>query len=617
MIPFDCVPYVAIDVETKGLRWWLPEEGIFGIAVAYPDGSSYYFDTRRQPEGIEWLKAQKPNKIVNHNIKFDLHMLHSIGVMYPPEICECTMVRASLIDENLQAYSLQDLAEKYLKSSKEVEIYDALWNVYGGKKTRKEQIKNLHLADPALVANYAKKDAILALNLWKWQEKEIKKQDLKKIVALEQNLFPVIFDMERNGVCVDIKKAEDAVEKIDTIIRENKKNLFNIVGFECNYNPSKDMLRLFKPVKNDKGEWVACDGTILENTPKGQPKLDSEALRLMEHPAAEVILNIRKWVKCKEVFLKGYILDCAHEGKLHPNIHQTKGEHKGTKTGRLSYSQPALQQIPARDSEIANILRPIFIPDPDYLWAKWDYSQFEFRMFSHYVNDIGIINAFIKNPRLDFHSMVADLTGLPRNATISGGGNAKQLNLAIMYDMGERSIARLLKLPLSERIESFINKEGQTVYYMKAGEEAQNIISSYHRSIPGVKELRDKIKIEAKVKGYNISIAGRHLRYPKGLGIHKSKARLCQSSSADCMKQKLIEVYNYFKHEEPLCRIYITVHDEIGIGIPCNAPNLLAIIRNVTKILENFDGIKCPIRVNIPIKTDFGIGYSWAEASGK
>lgn len=610
-------PYISVDVETRGLRWWIPNEGIFGIAIAYPDGKSIYFDIRRQPEGLAWLRKQKPKKVVNHNIKFDLHMLWSIGVMWEPEICECTMMRASLIDENLVSYSLDNVAKEYIEDNKDTNIYIELDKLYGGGASRNAQIKNLYKAPAELVANYAKKDTELALRLWEWQEKEIVKQGLTNIFNLEQKLFPAVFDMERRGVKVDIDRVNDAIEKLTIEIDKTQKELNRIAGFECNPNPSGDIQKLFNPKQQNNGDWVACDGTVLPSTPSGKPSISAAALREMTHPAANLILKIRKWMKCRDTFLKGHILRHVNNGVLHPNINQVKGDLGGTGSGRFSYTRPALQQIPARDKEIAAIMRPVFIPDEGHLWGCWDYSQFEFRMFSHYVNAPHIIEMYAKNPKIDYHQMVADLTGLPRNAPSSGGPNAKQLNLSMIYDMGEASIAKTLNLPLEDKAHVFMGTDDKECTYYKAGTEAKEIINKYHDAIPGVKKLLQDVKSIGKSRGYIISIAGRHMRYPKGKGLYKAKAILCQGSSADCMKQKIIEIYEYFKNEEPECRMYLSVHDEINLGIPKDHPKLLHVIRTIRNILETFDGKKCPIDLRVPIKTDFGIGYNWAQASGK
>lgn len=614
MRPFSDFEYIAIDVETRGLNWWEPKHGIFGIAISYPDGSDYYFDIRRQPEGIEWLKQQKPRKLINHNIKFDLHMLWQKGVKWSPEICDCTMIRASLIDEHLPSYSLDYLSKKYLNQTKQNDIYEDLSKVFGGIASRNVQIKNLHRADPELVANYAKKDTRLAMQLYEWQNSEIEKQSLHKICAFEKKLFPVIFDLERKGVKVNTNLAHLSVGKLTRNIDLLKKELDYHAGFNCNPNPSGDMDKLFRPKKDVDGNWIACDGTILPQTDGGKASINADALRSMVHPASDIILKIRKQMRCRDTFLKSHVLGHVHNNYLHPNINQVKGDNGGTGTGRLSYTKPALQQIPARDKDVAAIVRPIFIPDDDQVWACMDYEQFEFRMFAHYVKDPDILKLYSDNPMVDFHQIVADMTGLPRNAPMSGGPNAKQLNLSMIYDMGEASIARTLNMPLDPKINRFTDKKGNEIAYQKAGPEAQRIIEKYHSAIPGVRLLYEKVKSVGKSRGYVTSIAGRKMRYPNGKGLNKSKAILCQGSSADCMKQKMIELHDYFSTTDG-CRMYISVHDEVNMGIPKNHPKFKSIIKDVKHILESFD--KEPFKLRVPIKTDLGVGDNWAEASGK
>jgi DNA polymerase I-like protein with 3'-5' exonuclease and polymerase domains len=616
--------YISIDVETYGLKWWLPEEGIFGIALSTCEGEHIYYDIRETPEFVDWLQVQEPKKIVNHNIKFDLHMLWAIGVMFKPEICECTMVRATLIDGNLFQYSLDALAKKYLNAEKDNGVYEELSKLYKGKSTRDTQIKNLYKAPYELVSKYAKKDTELALKLWELQEKLIPENDLLKIWKLEKELLPVIFEMERGGIRVDVKRAEKAVIEVSKLIDKDQSELDKLVGFKVNVNSNKDLSKVFNPVLKHT-QWFTSEGDPLESTSKGNVSFSKGSIKECVGKKATLILSIRENLKTRDTFLKGHILGFAHEQYVHSNINQTKGEIGGAVTGRLSMSQPAMQQIPARNKKTAKILRPIFMPDQGHIWACWDYDQFEYRVFSHYVDDPRILKVYRDNPKFDYHQMVSDLTGLPRNAPETGGPNAKQLNLSMIYDMGNASIARNLGLPIEEEPGTFISKEdGRTITYFKAGEEALEIIEKYHKAIPGVRQFKkqvqatiEKREFKSKKGGYVTSLGGRKLYFPKASEKNKAKARLCQGSSADCMKVKLIEVHKYFKDHAPECRILLCVHDELNVSIPKDIPNLRKVLKDITRILENYDGVTTPIKLKIPIRTDFGIGYTWADASGK
>lgn len=609
---------VAIDVETKGLDWKDPAQGLFGIAVTTNQGMSEYIDVRDFPQATyfvnDWLK--KADKIVNHNIKFDIHHLLEFGIDVPVEKCECTSIRAALIDEHLTSMSLDSLAKKYLNASKVDDIYEKLAALFGGKPTRKEQIVNLHRAPKELVAPYALKDVELALQLWQWQEAEIERQGLQKVWNLERELFPVIVEMERGGVRIDTTRAYKAVEDITIAFDTAREKLHAIAGWPCNHNPSGDIQTLFQP-KQVGNDWVLCDGTIADVTPQGKPSIGSAVLKRMSHPAAALILECRKLAKTRDTFLKGHIISNLHKGRLHANINQVVtgsmdwAGTEGTKTGRFSMSRPALQQIPARDKNIAAIIRPLFLPDEGEEWLSIDYRQFEFRIFAHYVNSPAINKMYADNPDMDFHQLVADIAGIPRNATEAGGPNAKQVNLGVLMGMGEGKMAKEMLLPYTVTRKTFGN--GYVKEFLEAGEEAKEVIAKYHAAIPGVQLMSRQAQKRASERGYVFTLMGRYIRYKSKSDVYKAPSNIYQGGAADCLKQKLIEVNALLKREGK-GRILLSVHDEINLSIPKGDVDL----RNkIIECMETFDGERCPIALRVPIKTDPGVGENWAAASGK
>jgi len=180
---------ISVDVESTGLDW--KTDHIFGIAVTDRNQSVYY-DIREEPKAMDWVQDQirDAKKIVNHHMKFDIHMLQAAGVDIDPRKCECTMIRAALINEHYREYSLDACARRNLGEKKHDEIYQELANMFGGKATRKVQMKNISKAPSRIVDPYAKKDVEVAMKLWLWQEEEIKRQELERVFALEQRLFP-------------------------------------------------------------------------------------------------------------------------------------------------------------------------------------------------------------------------------------------------------------------------------------------------------------------------------------------------------------------------------------------------------------------------------------------
>lgn len=607
-------PYFAIDTETTGLEWFRKDRP-FAVSMSFPDGTDAFFDIRRNPEMLDVLRDQLKEftgLIIGFNIKFDVHMLRMAGLELPIERLNCAQVRAALIDENLSSYDLGSLGRKYLGAGK-VEIHEELSKLFGGKPD-KSQMKNLHRAPTPLVEKYAIQDTRLTLNLWLFQEDEIRRQELERVNALEMELLQWVIESEAVGIRVDLKQAEVATKKLTFKVNLLQKELDAMAGFPINPNPSGSIFKLFAPTQRPDGVWVANDGTILESTEKGKPSLNAEALLRMKHPAAAKILDCRKFMKARDTFVAGHVMGHEVDGFVHPNINQMRNDEFGTRTRRLSYNSPAMQQIPARDFEVAAIVRPLFLPDEGHIWGCWDWRQFEFRMFAHYINNDLINKIYTENPEADFHQSVADMTGLPRNAQASGGANAKQLNLGMVFGMGGGLLAQQMKLPFTIKKMKF-RGEKEEREIMMPGEEAERMMNKYHNAIPSVKLIQKKAALIAETRGFVQTIGGGKIRFPTKSTCHKAAGLIYQGSSADCMKMKILEIRRYLKKTNSRSRILLSVHDETNISL---APeNREDEIRAITHILETFDGIECPIKLRIPIRSEFGEGENWAQASGK
>lgn len=618
-------PVACIDTETTGVDW--TRERVFSVAISVPDCTlekllahpktapikSVYFDVRRRPDLYDELRelAPKLDLVVNHNLKFDAHMLANDGVHLNHYESECTMIRASLINEHLKQYSLDSLAKKYLGLSKVDDIYKKLADLFGGAATRKAQMPNLHRAPASLVEPYAVRDTEVALRLWAWQVGEIHRQDLHQVWGLEKRLYPHIFKMERNGVPIDEGRAEYQAEVIEEKIETLQGELDKLAGFPVNPNPSASISKLFKPEQKANGDWVACDGTLLTVTPAGKPSFNADALEAMKHPAAEMILRLRKMKKTCDTFIRGHILSHSRNGRVHPNINQVKGDETGgTGTGRLSYTKPALQQIPSRDKEIAMLVRPIFLPEKGHGWTYGDLDQHELRMFHHYVNAPAVVKAYNEDPNLDGHMIAAELTGLPRNAPKAGGANAKQINLAMVFNMGSGELADRMNLPFTW--ESFTDHKGNEHTYKKAGPEAMEVMEQYHSQVPGVREVAAKARTIAKARGYVRTIFGRHLRFPGGEFTHKASGLVYQASSADLVKLDIINTCEYLEAECPDGRLLLSIHDEQNISMPYD--NAKQHMDNIRNLIQTRPG--APTKLRIPIRTDFSqLSANWWEAT--
>lgn len=535
MFQLSKYPVIAIDTETTGLSW--PTDRAFGFSLAAPDGTSCYHDVRHEPGRAGDLNFELSfytGRIVFHNASFDIKMLDSIGVYVPLHLADDTVIRACLLNEHEQSFSLDYLCEKYLGEGKE-DIYPELAKLFGGRATRGVQMKNLHRAPPEVVAPYAMKDAALTLALWQWQEAEIEKQGVQSIMDFERQVMVPLIKAEMRGIRVDTKLAEKAMAKLTLEIDERQRELDKLVNRELNVNSPKQVKEVFSPKKDEYGDWKTDSGFLLESTETGNPSVDAEALRSMEGDRrAELILDVRSTIKTRDTFLAGHVLGHAVDGRVYPSINQNKGEDSGTGTGRLSYTGPAMQQIPSRNKRVASVVKPVFLPDEGRQWMSLDMNSFEVRVFAHLINNERINAAYANNNMLDLHQYVADLTGLPRNATYSGQANAKQLNLSMIFNSGNGAIADKMGMPWEWN--SF-SKEGKVFRYKKAGPEAEAVIAEYHMKIPGVKDLAERAKRAAEAHGYVQTKHGRRLRFPRKFKTYKASGLAIQATAADLNKE--------------------------------------------------------------------------------
>ena len=597
-------PQVFYDTECTGLRWW--KDRIFGVSVSV-DGADFYWDLRTDPGALEFLQEEIPQcrLIVCHNSKFDWHMSRESGIIFPRDRVDCTMVRAALIDEHLLTYDLDSLGMKYVGYGKDTALYARLAELFGGKPTKHAQAQNMHRAPKTVVAPYAKQDSRTTLCLWHWQQKEIEKQGIQQVCQLERDLMPVIVEMERTGVRVNVERAQEAVVDINRQAKTLHHQLNTLAGFEVNPNPSNSIKKLFDPKQVD-GRWILCDGTVARPTPAGAPSIDADVLRSMKHPAAAMILRLRKIIKTRDTFLTGHILGHHHNGVIHANYNQTKSDNDlGTGTGRFSINDPALQQIHKRDEDIASVVRAVFIPDDRCDWVCNDWAQMDFRVFAHYVKDRQILKMYEDDPDTDFHQVVSDLTGIPRKPRFAGDANAKQINLGLVFGMGQGTLAEEMGLPYT------MESDSKGKEWKKPGPEAVAVFERYHEAIPGVSSLLKGASSVARARGFVRTIMGRRIRFPHGHFTHKAGGLIFQGSAADALKVKLVELDRYFRDIDCGARLMLNVHDEFDTSVPQGMDH---VHKEISRIVTKFDGIDTPIKFRVPIRTDQGIGSHWWEA---
>jgi DNA polymerase I-like protein with 3'-5' exonuclease and polymerase domains len=599
---------IAIDLETRdenmkklGTGWARQDGEIVGIAVAAGSFKGYYPINHQGggnlPRGkvIGWFQEvlkTDADKIF-HNAQYDLGWIRSQGWEVRGRIID-TMIAAALIDENRYSFSLNSLGFDYLG---EVKAEDELREEAA---TRGLDAKaDLWKMPSMAVGFYAEQDAALTLKLWNYFKPTLVKENLLKVWQLEMELLPILIRMRETGIRVDISKAEDL-----------KKQLIK---------KEKDLLKKVKDLTNiDVEIWAARSvatafdqqGIKYERTAKSKdPSFTTNWLENCNHDLAKWIKDAREINKLHSTFIDS-ILRYEHKGRIHAEINQLRGDNGGTVSGRLSMSNPNLQQVPARNKEYGKLIRGLFLPEERCKWGSFDYSQQEPRLVVHYAattdKALGgltgsdqLIKAY-QDDDTDFHQTVAQMAGIPR-------GQAKTINLGIFYGMGSNKLSKQLGITF---------------------DEAKALLREYDNKVPFVRELANRVMQQADKSGSIKTIMGRRCRFdkwePRAYGLHKAMTekeyiaeygslnsakramtykalnRLIQGSAADQVKAAMVKC-DKLGHTPML-----QIHDELCFSVETEDDEA-----EIKKYMEHNDDID----LMVPSKVDVAIGDNWGEAT--
>jgi DNA polymerase I-like protein with 3'-5' exonuclease and polymerase domains len=592
-------PEIAIDLETRdegitkglGAGWATNNGEVIGFAVAVDGWQGYYpFNHfgggNMVPEQVlKYIKivCALPNKKIFHNAQYDLGWLQAMGMTVNGEIID-TMVAAAIIDENRWSYSLNNLARDYLGEIKaETDLNEAAKDHGIDPKAEMWKLPAEH------VGFYAEQDARLTFLLWQRFKHEIVTQNLTTIWELESKLLPILIKMRQRGVRVDVEKANrltvEFAEQEKVILHKINK----LVGKNVDIWAARQIGEAFDKLKI---EYPRTEKT-------GEPSFTQNWLHNSKHQISQLIVQAREINKFHNTFLAG-ILKYEHKGRVHAEINQLRSDSGGTVSGRLSMSNPNLQQLPARNKEFGPKIRGLFLPEEDHKWGSFDYSQQEPRMVVHYAASIGegyegsqeLVKAYA-NASADFHQTIAELVGIERS-------QAKTIGLGLMYGMGKNKLANSLGL---------------------SKEEAEILISKYNRKVPFVKLLSDRCMKKANDEGIIRTKKGRKCRFDmwetRDFGLHtaetfenavakygkdgikraytyKALNRLIQGSAADQTKQAIVSCY-----EEGYLPI-LQIHDELCFNVKVGDES------KIKEIMETCMEFKVPSVVDISIGDDFG-----------
>ena len=592
------VDEIAIDLETrdpdlikKGSGAVVGNGEVIGIAVATSHYKGYFpiahygGGNMDRQKVLEWLKdvLLADSIKIFHNAMYDVCWLRALGFKINGRIVD-TMIAAAVTDENRFRYDLNSLSWKYNGYGKnEAALAEAAaqWGI--DPKSEMYKLPSLH------VGSYAERDAVATYGLWQEMKKEILHQDLDDIFNLETDLFPCLVDMRFKGVRVNVEGAQglkkDLIKQEHSLLHEIKRetNIDTQIWAARSIAEVFDVLRLEYP-RTDKTE---------------APSFTKNFLQEHKHPVVNMIAKAREVNKAHTTFIDS-ILRHQHKGRIHAEINQLRNAGGGTVTGRFSYQNPNLQQIPARNKDLGPKIRSLFIPEDGCKWGCFDYSQQEPRLVVHYAalyklpSVYDVVDAYETDPDSDFHQTVADMAEIPRT-------QAKTINLGLFYGMGKTKL----------QAELGVTKD-----------KAAELFNTYHAKVPFVKQLMEKASNRAQDRGQIRTLLGRlcrfHLWEPNQFGMHKAMThedalqehgpgikrayaykalnKLIQGSAADMTKKAMLDLY-----KEGIIP-HIQIHDELDLSVETDKQ-----AKRVIEIMEN------AVTLEVPNKVDYESGKNWGS----
>lgn len=576
---------VAVDTETTSLDAHQAE--IVGISLSIAAGSAAYIplghDYPGAPEQLDrdavlkqmraWLQDKTAIK-VGQNIKYDMNVLARYdielqGVEYD------TMLESYVLDSTASRHDMDSLAMKYL-GHKTIKYEDVAGK---GKSQIGFSEVELDKAGP-----YAAEDADVTLRLHQalWPKLEGNASLLAIYRDMEMPLIPVLSRMERNGVLIDADMLHKQSSMLAHRMMEVEQQAHELAGQAFNMASPKQI----QEILFDKLELP-----VLRKTPKGQPSTAEEVLQelSLDYELPQMILEHRGLAKLKSTYTdKLPLMINPYTGRVHTSYHQAVAA-----TGRLSSSDPNLQNIPVRNEEGRRI-RQAFIPEKGYRMVSADYSQVELRIMAHLSEDEGLLKAFSEGA--DVHrATAAEVFGLKQGeVTAEQRRHAKAINFGLIYGMSAFGLARQLKIDRGA---------------------AQDYINLYFERYPGVKDYMDRTRQQAHEQGYVETVYGRRLYLPEINSSNHQRRQYAertainapmQGTAADIIKRAMIVIDNWIQAEQVPVRMIMQVHDELVFEIREQqvdemTQNIVAMMTGVTEL-------------RVPLEVDAGSGNNWDEA---
>lgn len=574
----------SMDTETTGLN--LLHDVPIGMSFGVAGGTAFYLPlVDKQLSGLtadqvrgeirEFLAGTK-SVVVGHNLKFDFHMLANVGILAPNQIAD-TMIGAYLLD-SLDSHGLDHCCLRYLGITK-IPTSDLIG--------AKGQIPMLEV-DLERICEYACEDADMTFRLFEKFQEMLRERELLDIFwQIEMPLLPVLLEMERRGVFVD----PNALSRLSDLLAEKSRHweseTYSLAGEEFNINSTKQLQDiLFEKLKIHE----VLGLKRLKKTKTGYSTDVSVLESMSAHPLPRAILEYRSVYKLKNTYVDTLpqLID-GRSGRLHTRFHQN-----GTATGRLSSTDPNLQNIPIRTEMGREIRRAFTAQHGDRVIISADYSQVELRILAHLSQDAGLIEAF--KAGADIHRLTAaKIFGIePDQVSSDQRAQAKAINFGIIYGMGPQRLARDTGV---------------------SNAEAKEFIEKYFASYPGIRTYIDSSIASARKLGYSKTIVGRRRPIRDILSANRLEAvnaeniavnSPVQGSAADLIKIAMIKIENQLKKTPQGGMMVLQVHDELLFECPKDdQERVMALVKYE---MEN------ALKLAVPLVVDVGVGANWLEA---
>lgn len=567
-------PVLAIDTETTGLLW---TDRPF-LAIIATGSEEYLFDLPQWGDSLNYI-LRGTQTLVFQNAKFDLRMLASYGVAPAgAATIHDTEVMARILKNDHMKYNLESqamrhgfkkLADEVKKALKAGDHYEIRTNRLGEQHRQ----PRYDWVDRELMHKYAAQDARITYDLHQTYLDQMDEYDMY-VLANESRLTRVCFWMEWRGIRLDMDYARKARCSAKLELRRAQARFQAAAGVEF-----QDSKALLIPIFEAAGDKITY-------TKKGNPQLRDEDLARFSSPVAEIVRDIREQQKLISTYYDNFINKADEQEKdfyvIHPDMRQA-----GTRTGRFSYRDPNLQNLPKEEESTAPyVVRGCFIPRPGCVFVSMDYSQQEYRLMLAYARERELIARVMAGE--DLHQATADLVGIKRKL-------AKTLNFAILYGAGPKKLAQMLKISLTE---------------------AEELRRKYFEKLPRVQQFIEQVSGTAKARGFIWNWMGRKLQFAWRFALdeetdekiryhdaYSAPNHLCQGGGADVIKKAMVELERCGLITLE-CFPVLQVHDQLVFD--CR-PSSFHLLHQIAKVLED----AFPEKNGMKLKVD----VSWSERS--